>query len=160
MEQDLSQRLMKARSGHGWSQADLAEVSGVAAAQVSRYEAGRATPRPPVLAKLAKAMAVRFEWLAFGQGEMSAGGDGDPPAYPSSLPNSIMVDLPEEARAVVQKIADRDGVTFNMAFNTLFREMLQKHVTTGKMLEGPHLMRDPQSVDPAADAPDAPREPR
>lgn len=135
MEQDLSQRLMKARSGHGWSQADLAEVSGVAAAQVSRYEAGRATPRPPVLAKLAKAMAVRFEWLAFGQGEMSDGSDGEPPAHPSSVPNSIMVDLPEEAHVLVQQIADRDGVTFTMAFNTLVRSVIGEYARTGKMPE-------------------------
>ncbi len=152
MEQDLAQRLIKARSGHGWSQADLAEVSGVAAAQVSRYEAGRATPRPAVVAKLAKAMAVKFEWLAFGQGEMSAGGDGDPPRYPSSLPASVTVDVSDEMRAFVQQMADEKGVTFSMAFSSWVGELIQEFASTGKMREGPHLKPPANTADPAPDA--------
>ena len=63
MENELAHRLIKARSAFGWSQADLSEASGVAAAQISRYESGRNQPRPHIIAKLAKALAVSTRWL-------------------------------------------------------------------------------------------------
>jgi len=66
MDNELATRLIKARSDKGWSQADLANESGVAAAQISRYEQGRSKPRPEVLAKLARAMGVDFNWLSLG----------------------------------------------------------------------------------------------
>lgn len=66
MDNELATRLIKARSDRGWSQADLANESGVAAAQVSRYEQGRSKPRPEVIAKLARALGVDFTWLSMG----------------------------------------------------------------------------------------------
>lgn len=66
---EFSARLVQARSMKGWSQVDVANASGVAAAQISRYEQGSNTPRPQVVAKLATALGVSFSWLLSGAGE-------------------------------------------------------------------------------------------
>lgn len=63
----LAQRLIEARSRKGWSQADLATFSGVAAAQISRYESARSVPRSEVAGKLAGALGVSFNWLLWGR---------------------------------------------------------------------------------------------
>lgn len=73
MAENLKDRLMSARAARGWSQNQLAEVSGVAAQQVSRYEAGRSEPRPQVAAKLAGALQVPLEWLLDGRGRSGIG---------------------------------------------------------------------------------------
>lgn len=112
MDNALAQRIIKARSGHGWSQADLAEVSGVAAAQISRYEQGRNTPRPAVVAKLAKALAVSFEWLAYGTGEPEDG--SEVPAYPVSQKLVEVLDLDEELLDAVELLAKQSGLTIEM----------------------------------------------
>lgn len=66
---EFAARLVQARSMKGWSQVDVANASGVAAAQISRYEQGSNTPRPQVVAKLAAALGVSFSWLLTGAGE-------------------------------------------------------------------------------------------
>lgn len=66
---EFSARLVQARSMKGWSQVDVANASGVAAAQISRYEQGSNTPRPQVVAKLATALGVSFSWLLSGVGD-------------------------------------------------------------------------------------------
>ena len=68
---DLSERLIKARSERGWSQQDLANSSGIAPAQISRYEVGSNRPRSVVVMRLAKALGVSYEWLQDGDGSRS-----------------------------------------------------------------------------------------
>ncbi|WP_409519960.1 helix-turn-helix domain-containing protein [Pulveribacter sp.] len=118
MEDDLAHRLIKARSGHGWSQAELAEVSGVAAAQISRYEAGRSKPRSEITAKLAKALAVRFEWLAYGQGDIEDG--SEVPKYPATqkLLHTFDLENDPELREAVERLADKMGLTIEMTIKT------------------------------------------
>ncbi|TDF26198.1 XRE family transcriptional regulator [Delftia tsuruhatensis] len=123
MDSELPQRLIKARSGHGWSQADLAEVSGVAAAQISRYEQGRSKPRTEVTAKLAKALAVRFEWLAYGDGSPDAG--DLVPEHPKSRKEFIALELTDEQYARIQRFAQSRGITYEMAIHTLMGELLK-----------------------------------
>lgn len=65
-QDNLASRLIRARSSRGWSQQDLSKASTVAAAQISRYEQGSNAPRPPVIAKLAAALGVSFDWLMSG----------------------------------------------------------------------------------------------
>jgi len=72
MDDTLANRLVQARSLRGWSQMDLASSSGVAAAQISRYESGRSKPRTEIVARLAKALEVHFEWLLSGSEERAA----------------------------------------------------------------------------------------
>lgn len=63
---DIARRMIERRAELGWSQEQLARESDVAAAQISRYEAGINKPRANVIAKLAKGMMVPFSWLAYG----------------------------------------------------------------------------------------------
>ncbi|WP_043113617.1 helix-turn-helix domain-containing protein [Pseudacidovorax intermedius] len=119
----LSHRLVKARAGHGWSQAELAEVSGVAAAQISRYEAGRSIPRSEIVAKLAKALAVRFEWLAYGDGMPEAG--QDVPKYPASQPLLASVELDDQLFERIADVARANGWTVEMALKQLALEGLK-----------------------------------
>ncbi len=76
-ELQFRERLVWARSKRGISQQQLAEASEIAPAQISRYEAGRAMPRPQIIAKLATALSIDFEWLLSGRGAPS----GDLPSY-------------------------------------------------------------------------------
>lgn len=66
MDNQLPQRLIQARAIRRMSQLNLATASGVAAAQISRYESGRSKPRAEVLARLSRALEVPFEWLLRG----------------------------------------------------------------------------------------------
>ena len=112
MDSALAQRIIKARSGHGWSQADLAEVSGIAAPQISRYEQGKNIPRPTVVAKLAKALAVSFEWLAYGKG---AAEDGSlVTRYPISQKLVEVLELDDELLDAVELLARESGLTVEM----------------------------------------------
>lgn len=122
MDTALAQRIIKARSGHGWSQAELAEVSGIAAAQISRYEQGKNTPRPNVIAKLAKALAVSFEWLAYGEGEIDDG--SEVPTHPSHKKHVIELETDEQQRARLEAFAKSRGITYEMALNYLMQKLL------------------------------------
>ncbi|AJJ19360.1 helix-turn-helix domain-containing protein [Yersinia intermedia] len=62
----IAERMIERRAELGWTQEQLSKESGVAAAQISRYEAGINTPRANVIAKLAKGMMIPFSWLAYG----------------------------------------------------------------------------------------------
>lgn len=92
MTSSIAKRLIRARADLGWSQADLARASGVAATQISRYEAG-STPRPQVVAKLAKAINEPFEWLL--TGEEPDLGDG---VIELRMPAEMVAKLDHEAR--------------------------------------------------------------
>jgi len=116
MDESLSLRLIKARSAMGWSQQNLSEVSGVAAAQISRYEAGRSSPRAEVVAKLAKALNVEFAWLAHGEG--SVGAPGDVPKYPSGV-TIFPLDIPPEHYSAIAKFAEEEGLSIEMALRKL-----------------------------------------
>ncbi|MGN5127342.1 helix-turn-helix domain-containing protein [Aeromonas sp. 30P] len=63
---DVAARIVARRAELGWSQEQLSKETGVAAAQISRYEARVNKPRANVIAKLAKGMLVPFSWLAYG----------------------------------------------------------------------------------------------
>lgn len=59
----LSERIKEARSFAGYTQQELADISGVKQRQIARYEAGDAAPRDRVLKKIADACFVSFEKL-------------------------------------------------------------------------------------------------
>lgn len=62
----IASRIIARRAELGISQNRLAMQSKVAPAQISRYEAGVNKPSIPTIGKLAEAMDVPFEWLAYG----------------------------------------------------------------------------------------------
>lgn len=98
---EFSARLVKARSTKGWSQLDLSNVSGVAAAQISRYEQGTNTPRPQVIARLANALGVSFPWLLSG-----AGGATEPSRAGKTV---IHIELPTGLVQQLQDAASQNG---------------------------------------------------
>ncbi len=61
------ERLFSQRMEEKISQSQLARRSGVAVAQISRYESGKSNPREDIIAKLADGLNVNFEWLAYGK---------------------------------------------------------------------------------------------
>lgn len=67
------ERLLDARVAAGVSQTQLAAMVEIAPGQVNRYEAGKNTPRPHMMAKLAAALGVFPEWLASGEGPRESG---------------------------------------------------------------------------------------
>lgn len=101
------QRLISARSIKGLSQQALAEASGVAAAQVSRYESGKSFPRPEVVAKLSRALVVDFDWLLKGIGKGPAG-TGYVPALIGfhGDPNCVTIQLTPELHSRLQRAAE------------------------------------------------------
>lgn len=120
MDTALAQRIIKARSARGWSQADLAEISGIAPAQISRYEQGRNAPRPPVLAKLAKALEVDFDWLAKGDSPPSDLAQDEPQKR-----DKITLKLSSSEHKIFADLAAERGVSVQVLVNSLFQELLQ-----------------------------------
>lgn len=95
-------RLIARRADQGLSQEELSQRSGVAAAQISRYELGKSNPRPNVIAKLAEALNVPFDWLAYG------GNDVEPLPLPGISTHQI--ELPEDLALMIQKKAEEMGI--------------------------------------------------
>jgi transcriptional regulator with XRE-family HTH domain len=133
MDENLSFRLIKARSAMGWSQQGLAEVSGVAAAQISRYESGRSAPRSEVVAKLARALGVQFEWLANGVGPLDTG--ADVPKYPEGT-SVFPLDIPPEHYEAIEKFAKEEGLTMEMALRKLVLDGLERRTSARDELDG------------------------
>ena len=55
----MAKRLKALRAERGWSQADLADRSGVSRIHIARIETGQREPTLGVIEKLAKALKVR-----------------------------------------------------------------------------------------------------
>lgn len=119
MDNSLGLRIIKARSALGWSQADLASHSGVAAAQVSRYEQGRNVPRPEVLAKMAKALQVDFDWLSMGATAADASRE------PTAKRDKVTLTLSNSEYAQFAELAAEEGVSVEVLLNKLFQELLE-----------------------------------
>lgn len=149
-DNSVAQRLVKARSAHEWSQQELSEVSGVAAAQISRYEAGRSKPRPEVLAKLAKALGVQFEWLSRGAGPI----EEESKTFPSNR-NVYQIELTDEQAAELERFAKSMGVTSQMALRAaIFQSVVPKddRMTEIERL-GKELLQRIEAIEGAADSP-------
>lgn len=96
-------RLAQTRAEKGLSQSDLAELTGIAPAQISRYESGRNVPRPGIVAKLATALSVSFGWLTTGQ---IPWGDELGPELRIRLPDQIHAQIGEAADQAGHSVAD------------------------------------------------------
>lgn len=101
-ENHFTKRMIARRADQGLSQEDLSKRSGVAAAQISRYELGKSKPRPNVIAKLAEALKVPYEWLAYGDNDVE----------PLKLPgiNTYQVELPGDLAKIIEKRAEEIGI--------------------------------------------------
>ena len=71
-DNSLAMRMIERRAELGLSQEQLAEATGIASTQISRYESGKHKPRGKAIIKLAHALNVNFSWLLFGDGIKNA----------------------------------------------------------------------------------------
>ncbi|MEN5181779.1 helix-turn-helix transcriptional regulator [Comamonas testosteroni] len=100
----IGERIALARQARGWSQTELGKACGMAPTQVSRYEAGRAVPRRITMARIADVLAIRFQWLVAGTGEMDEFNSEDKERW---LTFSISGDLADR----LQNYAMKSGLT-------------------------------------------------
>lgn len=68
-------RLVALRKAKGYTQASLAEASGIHVQQIKRYELGNAQPSIEALIKLAKTLAVSTDALLFNEDERAPSDD-------------------------------------------------------------------------------------
>lgn len=123
-------RLLRARADRGWSQADLAAASGVAATQISRYEAG-SIPRAPVVAKLAKALGEPFEWLLTGE---------DPGLKQLDDDGLVEINIRSDLHEQLRLRAERDGLPLEDLMIKLLEESMKSHGPNGG--SGPEKHQD------------------
>lgn len=120
----IGQRIKYARGALGWSQADLARMCNIAPTQFSRYESGRAEPRPETIAKIAVALNVNPIWLTQGKGEIE--GPDIPLAVPDGFPAPMEVSLPEELGEQLRAEASANGITVEMLILRIIRTFIDK----------------------------------
>ncbi|MCV9907062.1 helix-turn-helix domain-containing protein [Brucella sp. HL-2] len=108
MDKDFAQRLRSARELKGMSQADLATLIGRDKSSISLLEGGKRGASVDFVARLARALDLNEDWLAFGNGEMASAGALSPQKpsdvfAPSIIPGDELVgqnrDLPVYAAA-------------------------------------------------------------
>ena len=107
MDQEFGQRLRKAREEKGLSQAEVADLVGRDKSAISLLEGGKRGTTVEFVARLARALDLNEDWLAFGRGEMltpnSPASSPDDAFTPSPIPGSDLVganrDLPIYAAA-------------------------------------------------------------
>lgn len=72
---DFARRLIATRKQRAFTQQGLADAIGVHLSQVRRYEAGTSQPTLDVLKRMAVALSVTIDDLAFGEDERGPGDD-------------------------------------------------------------------------------------
>lgn len=107
---DVRQRIVERRATLGWSQNRLSLEAGVAPAQISRYESGKSKPSAQVLARLAEAMLVPFDWLLSGHDESGFENTHDERGL------SMCVELDEESANFLKELKEKWGITDDMIF--------------------------------------------
>ena len=137
-QDNFADRLIRSRSQHGWSQLELSKASGVAAAQISRYEQGNNTPRPQVVAKLAAALKVSFDWLLSGAAKDAADVPPDMRAYMLSVPADLLARIfiaaGETHRTIDEEIVARLESSF--AQSTIDRDVALAASAAGAVMKG------------------------
>lgn len=101
MNDTFGMRLARLRSKNGMTQRDLGVTVGVSWSQISRYEAGKAKPRLPVLMKIADALGTTVEALT-----------GD---HSDDEGREVTVMLTSKENDEIEKFAKSAGLSFNDA---------------------------------------------
>lgn len=94
------------------SQGDLSRTSEIAATQLSRYETGRAMPRKLAVHRLAAALAVNWQWLDSGEGEIGE--------YGSLEGEGLSIWIDAELRERLTAFAHYSGLTLEEAVADIF----------------------------------------
>lgn len=119
----FASRLLHARSEAGLTQRELADQAGVSTVQLSRYESGKSTPRPPVMAGLAKALQVSRQWLAHGEGRRTDGVD------------------PTTPKVEVSSKRTEDGVEFFIGLDPVSAQAIEAGAAKAGVAPGAYLKR-------------------
>ncbi|WP_446471058.1 helix-turn-helix domain-containing protein [Xenorhabdus stockiae] len=101
----IAARIIERRAMLGLSQNALAQQSNVAPAQISRYESGKRKPSPQVIKRIAEALGVPFDWLAYGNTTEFENVKDELEGI------SYSIDLPPDLADMVHKEAARLGIT-------------------------------------------------
>lgn len=123
-DEGFSERLKRCRVELGMTKSDLAKASGVAAAQIYRYETGKSKPREDIVAKLAKALKVTNEWLIFGQDDFAL-----QPLSLRSRPNALEVESPIEALKNISNVLNQT--------EQIIKALHQENSTLSERIENP-----------------------
>lgn len=110
MNDTFAMRLARLRAQKGMTQRDLGEAIGISWSQVSRYEAGKAAPRLPVLMRIADALGTTIETL---QGVPGAEG------------REITFKLSGDQTQKVEDFANSQGLSFNDAIQRIVMQGLK-----------------------------------
>ena len=65
----FGERLKQIRVENNLNQAEFAELAGVGKSMISKWETGITEPRPVSIDKIAHAVGVKRQWLAYGTGD-------------------------------------------------------------------------------------------
>lgn len=147
MDKALAQRIIKTRSSLGWSQADLAQASGIAAAQISRYEQGRSQPRPEVLAKISKALSVDFEWLLKGEQQHSPTPDEHENTSVQPRRDKVMIQFSEDEYAWVSELAREHNLSVQEMAQRLLHEALERITDDGEEMPATKITEPAQPLE-------------
>lgn len=74
----VGNRLRAAMALRGWSGADLARLSGLSRQTIWRYMTGRSPQNLDSMARIARLLDARLEYLAYGSGEIEHQRNGRP----------------------------------------------------------------------------------
>ncbi|MDR6585554.1 helix-turn-helix domain-containing protein [Herbaspirillum frisingense] len=122
LDDEFPRRLAQTRAEKGLSQQELAQVTGIAAAQISRYESGKNVPRPGIVVKLAKALGASMTWLS----------TGDTPFAKESSTTDIT--LPTILRLQLEDVAKENGRSLSEEITARLEESFSPGAATEKKI--------------------------
>lgn len=120
----IGDRLDKAmRDAEIASQSELARLSGVPQATISRIlkGGGKKGPETETIKKLAKACRVTFDWLNEGQGDDALLPKTSIPVQSEKLPKELAAELADVVRGYIEGDADTRAFMLDAARNVLDR---------------------------------------
>ncbi len=97
-------RIKQLRDARGMSQTDLARILNVTPKAVSKWEAGKMEPRPPMVTRIAQALGVGRDELINGAPAKSADA-GRPTATP--VPAAVEVQIEQAISRAMAKVLER-----------------------------------------------------
>ena len=124
---EIGERIITCRTRLRFSQQEVADLIGIAAPQLYRYETGRSKPRPAMADRIADALGVSTNWLLTGEGDMERSkkdglGTREKPGF-----HVISVEFtPSEAKAF-RRHAKAKGMTPEQFMKMLMYQQFEKN---------------------------------
>lgn len=132
MHTDFATNLIYLRGAKNLTQQELGDAAGVSPSQISRYEAGIASPRKTVLRKLADALGVSVEQLTRTEPATIELPDGQ--EISTFVPGFLMDRLREIAKATGKPLSECFGDAFETAVEQAYEQATSQGMGTQ---EGP-----------------------